>query len=45
MNHVSAGLVKNINDVVEPYKRINIQEISNVAIKAVRIIFFFDLKI
>ena len=45
MNHVSAGLVKNINDVVEPYKRINIQEISNVAIKAVRIIVFFDLKI
>ena len=39
------GLVKNINDVVEPYKKINNEEISNVAIKAARIIVFFDLKI
>ena len=45
MNHVSAGLVKNINDVVEHYKRINIEEISNAAIKVARIIVFFDLKI
>ena len=45
MNRVSAGLVKNINDVAERYKRINIEEISNVAIKAARIIIFLDFKI